>query len=39
MARATLEHALAPEELDHLFEDSAQRQYTRELLSDLSQTE
>ena len=32
MARATLEHALDPEALDRLFEDTAQRQYTRELL-------
>ena len=32
MARATLEHALAPEALDALFEAHADRQYTRALL-------
>jgi IS4 transposase len=32
MARAALEHALAPRAIDALFEDVAQRQYTRTLL-------
>jgi hypothetical protein len=32
MARAALEHALAPEAIDALFEQAAQRQYTRTLL-------
>ncbi|HQP39507.1 MAG TPA: IS4 family transposase, partial [Polyangiaceae bacterium] len=32
MARATIEHALPPSELDALFEAHAERQYTRELL-------
>src|SRR5438067_1030134 len=32
MARATLERALCPQELDALFERCAQRQYTRDLL-------
>jgi IS4 transposase len=32
MTRAAMEHALAPEELDALFDRSADRQYTRELL-------
>jgi DDE family transposase len=32
MVRATLENALNPRDLDHLFEDTAQRQYTRTLL-------
>lgn len=32
MARATLEHALSAETLDALFEETAQRGYTRELL-------
>jgi hypothetical protein len=32
MARAALEHALAPEAIDALFERTAQRQYTRTLL-------
>src|SRR6478735_9816747 len=32
MARAALEHALAPEAIDSLFERTAQRQYTRTLL-------
>src|SRR5260370_35330810 len=32
MARGLLEHALAPAELDALFERIAERQYTRELL-------
>jgi Transposase DDE domain len=32
MARATMEHALAPEALDALFMDRAEQQYTRELL-------
>lgn len=32
MARAALEHALAPQALDRLFEATAERQYTRTLL-------
>jgi len=32
MARAAMEHALAPEELDALFEANTDKQYTRELL-------
>lgn len=32
MARAAMEHALAPDALDALFSESADRQYTRELL-------
>jgi IS4 transposase len=32
MARAALEHALAPQAIDALFEHTAQRQYTRTLL-------
>jgi hypothetical protein len=32
MARAAMEHALAPEALDALFDEHADRQYTRELL-------
>jgi hypothetical protein len=32
MARAALEHALAPEAIDALFEQAAERQYTRTLL-------
>ena len=32
MARAALENALPPSALDALFEDVAERQYTRELL-------
>src|SRR5512135_195749 len=32
MVRATLENALNPRVLDQLFEDTAQRQYTRTLL-------
>ena len=32
MARAAMEHALAPETLDELFEEHADKQYTRELL-------
>lgn len=32
MVRATLERLLRPERLDQIFEDSAQRQYTRQLL-------
>src|SRR3954451_20248277 len=32
MARAALEHALAPQAIDALFEQTAQRQYTRTLL-------
>lgn len=32
MARATMEHALAPEALDSLFAERAESQYTRELL-------
>ena len=32
MARAALEHALDPRAIDALFEDVAQRQYTRTLL-------
>jgi Transposase DDE domain len=32
MARGLLEHALVPKELDALFERTAERQYTRELL-------
>src|SRR4051794_30214422 len=32
MVRATLENALNPQRLDQLFEDTAQRQYTRTLL-------
>src|SRR3954465_11950038 len=32
MARAALEHALAPEAIDAVFERTAQRQYTRTLL-------
>ncbi len=32
MARAAMEHALAPEALDALFEEHADKQYTRELL-------
>src|SRR3954464_6244893 len=32
MARAALEHALSPRAIDALFEDVAQRQYTRKLL-------
>ncbi len=32
MARAALEHALAPEAIDALFERTAERQYTRTLL-------
>ena len=32
MARAALEHALAPEAIDALFEQTAERQYTRTLL-------
>lgn len=32
MARAAMEHALAPEALDELFEEHADKQYTRELL-------
>src|SRR5512144_124907 len=32
MVRATLENALSPRALDQLFEDTAQRQYTRTLL-------
>ena len=32
MARATLEYALAPELLDKLFERTAERQYTKQLL-------
>lgn len=32
MARAAMEHALAPEALDELFEKHADKQYTRELL-------
>src|SRR6266566_4301013 len=32
MARGLLEHALVPNELDALFERTAERQYTRELL-------
>jgi hypothetical protein len=32
MARATIEHALAPETLDALFKQTAQRGYTKELL-------
>src|SRR3954453_9551087 len=32
MFRTLLEHALAPAEIDRLFEDNATRQYTREVL-------
>jgi hypothetical protein len=32
MARGLLERALSPQRLDHLFDQTAQRQYTRELL-------
>ena len=32
MARAALEHALSPQAIDALFEQTAQRQYTRTLL-------
>jgi hypothetical protein len=32
MARAALEHALSPQAIDALFEQAAQRQYTRTLL-------
>jgi len=32
MARAAMEHALAPEALDALFEEHTEKQYTRELL-------
>jgi hypothetical protein len=32
MVRATLERLLRPERLDQIFEDSAQRQYTKQLL-------
>lgn len=32
MARATMEHALAPEALDQLFTEHADRQYTKQLL-------
>ena len=32
MARSLLEHALLPAELDTLFQRTAQRQYTRDLL-------
>ena len=32
MVRAIMERALEPEKLDELFETTAQRQYTRELL-------
>jgi hypothetical protein len=32
MARAALEHALAPQVIDALFEQTAERQYTRTLL-------
>jgi IS4 transposase len=32
MARAALEHALAPQAIDRLFEETAERQYTRTLL-------
>ncbi|WP_438038995.1 hypothetical protein [Sorangium sp. So ce128] len=32
MARAAMEHALAPEALDELFDEHADKQYTRELL-------
>ena len=32
MARATIEHALPPEELDALFDKFAERQYTKDLL-------
>src|SRR5947208_619593 len=32
MARGLLEHALVPAELDALFERTAERQYTRDLL-------
>jgi len=32
MARAALEHALSPQAIDTLFEQTAQRQYTRTLL-------
>ena len=32
MARATMEHALSADALDELFDQTADRQYTRELL-------
>src|ERR1700730_7881595 len=32
MARAAMEHALAPDALDALFEEQTDKQYTRELL-------
>ena len=38
MSRATLEHALSASALDALFEDTAERGYTRELLFSATQT-